>query len=255
MGRDPVTPNHAQQQPQSSQALYQCGFISLFDGCASTHDLITEAAEVPPTVFRAAENDLDIRRYVATRNKWNLDGEWFCKGASHYRYLEDVNQLADNGGGYQASISTDVRHPLHRHRRITLPGPYHHQKAQRRTRIGWNAQHLLLHIPSDVTLPTRGPDTQQSPLRARERGLNEGRIPTDHPARTWKQRTHTTATRTRFWQSHSRTEKALLLHQLYPHSSRAHTRPHPMGVAMDSDRTTDPQCQTQTPAHCPAPRA
>ena len=69
------------------------GLISLFDGCASTHDLITEAAEVPPTVFIAAENDPDIRQDVATRNKWNLDGEWFCKGASHYRYLEDADQL------------------------------------------------------------------------------------------------------------------------------------------------------------------
>ena len=58
---------------------------------------ITEAAEVPPTVFIAAENDSDIRRYVAIRNKWNLDGEWFCKGASHYRYLEDVDQLVDYG--------------------------------------------------------------------------------------------------------------------------------------------------------------
>ena len=95
MGRDPVTPNHAQQPPQPPQPLYQYGLISLFDGCASTHDLITEAAGVPPTVFIAAENDPDIRRYVATRNKWNLDGEWFYKGASHYRYLEDADQLVD----------------------------------------------------------------------------------------------------------------------------------------------------------------
>ena len=35
MGQGPVTPNHAQQQPQTSQALYQYGLISLFDGCAS----------------------------------------------------------------------------------------------------------------------------------------------------------------------------------------------------------------------------
>ena len=49
-------------------------------------------------MFIAAENDPDIRRYVAIRNKWNLDGEWFCKGASHYRYLADVDRLIDNGG-------------------------------------------------------------------------------------------------------------------------------------------------------------
>ena len=59
---------------------------------AHLHDLRTEA------VFIAAENDPDIRRYVAIHNKWNLDGEWFYKGASHYRYLEDVDQLVDNGG-------------------------------------------------------------------------------------------------------------------------------------------------------------
>ena len=98
MGRDPVIPNHAPQPPQPPHPLHQYGLISLFDGCASTHDLITEAAGVPPTVFIAAENDPDIRQYVATRNKWNLDGEWFCKGASHYRYLEDADQLVDNGG-------------------------------------------------------------------------------------------------------------------------------------------------------------
>ena len=46
-------------------------------------------------MFIAAENDPDIR-HAATRNKWNLDGEWFCKGASHYRYLEDADQLVDN---------------------------------------------------------------------------------------------------------------------------------------------------------------
>ena len=42
--------------------------------------------------------DPDIRQYVAARNKWNLDGEWFRKGASHYRYLADVDQLVDNEG-------------------------------------------------------------------------------------------------------------------------------------------------------------
>ena len=39
------------------QPLHRYGLISLFDGCASVHDLITEAAGVTPTVFIAAEND------------------------------------------------------------------------------------------------------------------------------------------------------------------------------------------------------
>ena len=64
------------------QPLHRYGLISLFDGCASVHDLITEAAGVAPTVFIAAENDPDIRQYVGAKNKWNTDGEWFCKGTS-----------------------------------------------------------------------------------------------------------------------------------------------------------------------------
>ena len=80
------------------QPLHRYGLISLFDGCASVHDLITEAAGVTPTVFIAAENDPDIRQYVGAKNKWNTDGEWFCKGTSYYRYLTDVDQLVDNGG-------------------------------------------------------------------------------------------------------------------------------------------------------------
>ena len=80
------------------QPLHRYGLISLFDGCASVHDLITEATGVTPTVFIAAENDPDIRQYVGAKNRWNTDGEWFCKGTSYYRYLTDVDQLVDNGG-------------------------------------------------------------------------------------------------------------------------------------------------------------
>ena len=92
---------HQRDQPESEtpiQPLHRYGLISLFDGCASVHDLITEAAGVPPTVFIAAENDPDIRQYVGAKNKWNTDGEWFRKGTSYYRYLTDVDQLVDNGG-------------------------------------------------------------------------------------------------------------------------------------------------------------
>ena len=92
---------HQRDQPESNtpvQSPHRYGLISLFDGCASVHDLITEAAGVPPTVFIAAENDPDIRQYVGAKNKWNTDGEWFRKGTSYYRYLTDVDQLVDNGG-------------------------------------------------------------------------------------------------------------------------------------------------------------
>ena len=92
---------YQRDQPGSEtpmQPLHRYGLISLFDGCASVHDLITEAAGVPPTVFIAAENDPDIRQYVGAKNKWNTDGEWFRKGTSYYRYLTDVDQLVDNGG-------------------------------------------------------------------------------------------------------------------------------------------------------------
>ena len=40
-----------QEEPQPTQPLYQYGLISLFDGCASTHDLIAEAAGTAPTIF------------------------------------------------------------------------------------------------------------------------------------------------------------------------------------------------------------
>ena len=75
---------------------HRYGLITLFDGCLSTHDLITEAVGSPPTVCIAAENDAEVRRYVAAKNKWNLDGEWFQKGGSHYRYLKDVDELVSN---------------------------------------------------------------------------------------------------------------------------------------------------------------
>ena len=83
------------EEPQPTQPLYQ---YALFDSCASTNDLIAEAAGTAPTIFIAAENDPEIRQYVGARNKWNLDGEWFPKGSSHYRQLTDVDQLVDNKG-------------------------------------------------------------------------------------------------------------------------------------------------------------
>ena len=75
---------------------HRYGLITLFDGCSSTHDLITEAVGSPPTVCIAAENDTEVRRYVAAKNKWNLNGEWFRKGASYYKYLKDVDDLVNN---------------------------------------------------------------------------------------------------------------------------------------------------------------
>ena len=77
---------------------HRYGLISLFDGRSSTHDLIAEAIGSQPTVYIAAENDPEVRRYVAAKNKWNLDGEWFRSGDSHYRYLKDVDELVNNNG-------------------------------------------------------------------------------------------------------------------------------------------------------------
>ena len=74
------------------------GIISLFDGCSSVHDIITEPVGRPPTVFIAAENDLDIRKYIAAKNQWNLHGTWFQQGSSHYIYLRDVDDLLRHSG-------------------------------------------------------------------------------------------------------------------------------------------------------------
>ena len=69
--REPKNQPNDQQaepkEPQPTQPLYQYGLISLFDGCASTHDLIAEAAGTAPTIFIAAENDPEIRQYVGAR--------------------------------------------------------------------------------------------------------------------------------------------------------------------------------------------
>ena len=74
---------HQRDQPESEtpmQPLHRYGLISLFDGCASVHDLITEAAGVPPTVFIAAENDPDIRQYVGAKTSGTLMENGSAKG-------------------------------------------------------------------------------------------------------------------------------------------------------------------------------
>ena len=147
------------------QPLHRYGLISLFDGCASVHDLITEAAGVTPTVFIAAENDPDIRQYVGARNKWNTDGEWFCKGTSYYRYLTDVDQLVDNGGAVlkQAlDIAPDIPY-------IVIAG----SPCQDLTTIGklkgalglaGTRSFTLLHLSSHSPLPAASTITTQGHL-------------------------------------------------------------------------------------------
>ena len=181
----PINKHQEPEEPQPSQPLYKYGLISLFDGCASTHDLITEAAGTAPTIFIAAENDPEIRQYVGARNKWNLDGEWFRKGTSYYRYLTDVDQLVDN-----------TRHPLHRCGRHALPGPYYHWQTERCTRTCRDKKHLLLHLPLDAILPTRSTTATQDNVRPRECRLDESRIQADYSAGTRQQRTATTPPRT-----------------------------------------------------------
>ena len=95
-------PNGASQSiPNSCPRLpkvNQYGLISLFDGCSSVHDVIIKAIGYPPVVFIAAENDPDVRRYIAAKNHWNADAEWFVKGESHYRYVQNVDDLVSNNG-------------------------------------------------------------------------------------------------------------------------------------------------------------
>lgn len=35
---------------------------------------------------------------MGAKNKWNLDGEWFRRGDSRYRYLKDVDELVNGNG-------------------------------------------------------------------------------------------------------------------------------------------------------------
>ena len=64
-----------------------------------SHDLITEAAGVPTHSVHCSRKWTQTSGNMSEpKNKWNTDGEWFCKGTSYYRYLTDVDQLVDNGG-------------------------------------------------------------------------------------------------------------------------------------------------------------
>ena len=62
------------------------------------HDAIVKAIGYPPVVFIAAENDPDVRRHMAAKNHWNADAEWFVKGESYYRYVQNVDDLVSNNG-------------------------------------------------------------------------------------------------------------------------------------------------------------
>ena len=68
----PRPPADGPSERESGGPTHRYGLITLFDGCSSTHDLITEAVGSQPTVCIAAENDTEVRRYVACGH-WRQD--------------------------------------------------------------------------------------------------------------------------------------------------------------------------------------
>ena len=151
--------------------------------------------------------------YVAAKNKWNLDGEWFRKGESHYRYLSDVDDLVNNHGAIlnQAiALAPNIPYILVAGtpcQDLTLIG----KLVSRKEHLDWPGQEAYTFTPFTLhCTSSRAPQTSSTSWRTRPRPeykqaiqLSFGNLGRRPQLRTRDSAQHTPAQRRRYYFTNS----------------------------------------------------